>query len=142
MRIKTRKTFLLESYLHNNEMHWRKLTRNWLEVCESDKKNSFYSYSFVVDPQNAKSIDSISKALFIVCLDEAVPLNKSDEKNIASHQLIHGGGSTQNSANRWFNKTIQFIINENGLNGLNYEHSPAEGQPIAVLADYINTQVL
>lgn len=80
--------------------------------------------------------------MFIVCLDEAVPLNKSDEKNIASHQLIHGGGSKQNSANRWFNKTIQFIINENGLNGLNYEHSPAEGQPIAVLADYVNTQLL
>lgn len=62
--------------------------------------------------------------------------------NIASHQLIHGGGSKQNSGNRWFNKTIQFIINENGLSGLNYEHSPAEGQPIAVLADFINTQLL
>lgn len=97
---------------------------------------------FVVDPQNAKSIDIVSKALFIVCLDEAVPLNKSDEKNIASHQLIHGGGSKQNSGNRWFNKTIQFIVNENGLSGLNYEHSPAEGQPIAVLADFITTQLL
>lgn len=94
------------------------------------------------NPQNAKSIDSITKAVFIVCLDSAVPLNKSDEMNVASHQLIHGGGSKQNSANRWFNKTIQFIINENGLSGLNYEHSPAEGQPIAVLADYISTQML
>lgn len=98
--------------------------------------------SSVTDPQNAKSIDSITKAVFIVCLDSAVPLNKSDEMNVASHQLIHGGGSKQNSANRWFNKTIQFIINENGLSGLNYEHSPAEGQPIAVLADYISTQML
>lgn len=84
----------------------------------------------------------ITKALFIVCLDESVPFSKSDELNVVSHQLIHGGGSKHNSANRWFNKTIQFIINENGLNGLNYEHSPAEGQPIAVLADHINTQLL
>ncbi|KAJ6638879.1 Carnitine O-acetyltransferase [Pseudolycoriella hygida] len=93
-------------------------------------------------PLNAKSIESINKALFIVCLDKSVPFDKSDEMNVASHQLIHGGGSDQNSANRWFNKTIQFIINENGLNGLNYEHSPAEGQPIAVLSDFINTELL
>lgn len=32
---------------------------------------------------------------------------------------------------------FQFIIGEQGINGLTYEHSPAEGQPIAVLTDYI-----
>lgn len=32
---------------------------------------------------------------------------------------------------------MQFIIGEQGINGLTYEHSPAEGQPIAVLTDYI-----
>lgn len=28
-------------------------------------------------------------------------------------------------------------MGEQGINGLTYEHSPAEGQPIAVLTDYI-----
>lgn len=32
---------------------------------------------------------------------------------------------------------FQFIVGERGINGLTYEHSPAEGQPIAVLTDYI-----
>lgn len=125
------------------------LAKAYEELVRSMWEESLFSlfiFDFIficaVDPQNAKSIDSISKALFIVCLDEAVPFNKSEEMNVASHQLIHGGGSTQNSGNRWFNKTIQFIINENGMSGLNYEHSPAEGQPIAVLADFINTQLL
>lgn len=90
------------------------------------------------DPENRKSVSTIEKSLFIVCLDSSVPLHRTDEDmNVASHQFIHGGGSKQNSANRWFDKTLQLIANENGLSGLNYEHSPGEGQPIAVLSDFI-----
>lgn len=90
------------------------------------------------DPENAKSVDCITKSLFIVCLDQAVPLQQNDcDLNVIGHQFIHGGGSKSNSGNRWFDKTLQLIVNENGLNGLNYEHSPGEGQPIAVLADFI-----
>lgn len=51
--------------------------------------------------------------------------------------LIHGGGSAANSGNRWYDKTLQLVVGPNGLNGLTYEHSPAEGQPIAVLTDFI-----
>lgn len=36
-----------------------------------------------------------------------------------------------------FFNDFQFIVGEQGINGLTYEHSPAEGQPIAVLTDYI-----
>lgn len=94
---------------------------------------------FFSDPTNKESVDIISKCLFIVCLDESsVPYTRNvDELNVASHQLIHGGGSKYNSGNRWFDKTIQFIVNRNGINGINYEHSPAEGQPIATLTDFI-----
>lgn len=73
-----------------------------------------------------------------MCLDEPVPdYTPVDDMNVASHQLIHGGGSKMNAGNRWFDKTLQFIVNRNGINGINYEHSPAEGQPIAVLTDFI-----
>ncbi|KOB76887.1 Carnitine O-acetyltransferase [Operophtera brumata] len=33
--------------------------------------------------------------------------------------------------------TFQFIVGADGVTGLTYEHSPAEGQPIAVMTDYI-----
>lgn len=33
-------------------------------------------------------------------------VNGRDETNMC-HQMIHGGGSSYNSANRWFDKTIQ-----------------------------------
>lgn len=101
----------------------------------------FYKSAYIQDPQNAQSVQTIQRALFVVCLDQSVPLHKDTLKdhNEGSHQLIHGGGSKSNSANRWFDKTLQLIVNENGLAGLNYEHSPGEGQPIAVLSDVIMT---
>lgn len=57
-----------------------------------------------------------------------------DETNL-SHQMLHGGGSTQNSANRWFDKTIQLVISGDGACGLCYEHSNAEGIAVIQLAE-------
>lgn len=73
----------------------------------------------------------------MVCLDKAMPKCGENDSTVASKQFIHGGGSSANSANRWFDKTVQFIVSEDGYVGLTYEHSPSEGQPIAVMTDYI-----
>lgn len=90
------------------------------------------------EPVNRQSVQEIIESLFVVCLDQPVKIiNPDDDYNVASHQLIHGGGSKLNSGNRWFDKTLQIVVNRNGINGFTYEHSPAEGQPIAVLADFI-----
>lgn len=98
--------------------------------------------SFSIDPVNKASAEAIANSLFVVCLDQPTPnFNPNDDLNVGGHQLIHGGGSKQNSGNRWFDKTLQLVINRNGLNGITYEHSPAEGQPIAVLADFIAKHV-
>lgn len=56
---------------------------------------------------------------------------------LAVRQLLYGGGSKENSGNRWFDKTLQIIINENGINGLTYEHTMSEGQPIANVGNFI-----
>ncbi|XP_037828590.1 LOW QUALITY PROTEIN: carnitine O-acetyltransferase-like [Lucilia sericata] len=88
--------------------------------------------------QNAQSVKAIQQSLFTVSLDENVPFNKDSVYNVLGLQLIHGGGSSKNSANRWMDKTIQVVVNPNGMSGFCYEHSPAEGQPIAMMTDYIN----
>lgn len=57
-----------------------------------------------------------------------------DETNLA-HQMLHGGGSSHNSSNRWFDKTIQLIISGDGACGLCYEHSNAEGIAVIQLVE-------
>jgi choline O-acetyltransferase len=57
-----------------------------------------------------------------------------DETNLAV-QMIHGGGSTYDSANRWFDKTIQLIVSGDGGLRLCYEHSHAEGIAVIQLVE-------
>ena len=84
---------------------------------------------FVQDVQNRQNLDLIENALLVVCLDDPLPasfncrtlrgavpeavrghiINARDETNMA-HQMIHGGGSAANSANRWFDMTVQVTV--------------------------------
>ncbi|XP_063838857.1 carnitine O-acetyltransferase isoform X3 [Ostrinia nubilalis] len=100
------------------------------------------AYNILIkDNLNRESLADIEKSLAVLCLDAPVDLWKCPDKNarqnLAAAQTIHGGGSNSNGCNRWFDKTVQFIVGADGITGLTYEHSPAEGQPIAVLTDYI-----
>lgn len=90
---------------------------------------------------NADSMEAIEQSLFVVCLDDCVPVPKGQESIVQAYQLLHGGGLKQNSANRWMDKCIQLIVNPNGLAGFCYEHSPADCQPLAMLMDYILDKV-
>ncbi|KAJ8917224.1 hypothetical protein NQ315_012716 [Exocentrus adspersus] len=101
------------------------------------------------DEINQRNLDLIVKSLLVLCLDEALPntfncrlprggkghaAGARDETNLA-HQMLHGGGSAHNSANRWFDKTIQLIVSGDGACGLCYEHSNAEGGAVIQLVE-------
>lgn len=80
------------------------------------------------DDVNKQSIEEIETCYFIVCLDDPLPgqhfnspynqkkrnvgrhwTNDRDETNMM-HQMLHGGGSSFNTGNRWFDKTLQVFI--------------------------------
>ncbi|KAL2092652.1 hypothetical protein ACEWY4_012450 [Coilia grayii] len=94
--------------------------------------------NLIKDKTNKESVRAIEKSIFTVCLDAPLP-RVSDElyHSRVAAQMLHGGGSRWNSGNRWFDKTIQFIIGEDGSCGLTYEHAPTEGPPIMYLVDYV-----
>jgi carnitine O-acetyltransferase len=70
-----------------------------------------------------------------------MPLAGYTDRDEQALQALQGGGTRKNSANRWFDKTIQFVIGFDGYISTAYEHSPAEGPPVANLMDYICDQL-
>ncbi|KAG7476809.1 hypothetical protein MATL_G00086810 [Megalops atlanticus] len=94
--------------------------------------------NLIKDKTNKESVRAIQKSIFTVCLDAPMPRVSDDlYRSRAAVQMLHGGGSRWNSGNRWFDKTLQFIIGEDGTCGLIYEHAPAEGPPIVSLVDHV-----
>eukprot|EP00058_Branchiostoma_floridae_P008199 XP_002593687.1 hypothetical protein BRAFLDRAFT_107668 [Branchiostoma floridae] len=88
------------------------------------------------DKHNKMSLEAINKSMFMLCLDQETDRG-ADRWTSMGHQLMHGGGSQLNSGNRWFDKTLQFIVGTDGAVGIVYEHSPAEGPPIIALLDHM-----
>ncbi|KAK5112242.1 hypothetical protein LTR62_004403 [Meristemomyces frigidus] len=80
------------------------------------------------NPANKAALEAIESASFVVCLDDAKPVTLHER----SRQYWHGDGS-----NRWFDKPLQFIINDNGTSGFNGEHSMMDGTPTHRLNDTI-----
>ncbi|KAK6019333.1 Choline/Carnitine O-acyltransferase [Ostertagia ostertagi] len=92
-------------------------------IVSSDKRDRWAEIYEQLEgnPTNSSHLSTIEDALF-VCL--------------------HGGGTMSNSCNRWFDKTLQFVIGANGACGLTYEHTPAEGPPVAAMMDFICDKLL
>ncbi|KAK4892602.1 Carnitine O-acetyltransferase mitochondrial [Elasticomyces elasticus] len=91
---------------------------NWTDMRDRLLKN----------PANKAILQTIEAASFVVCLDDAKPVTLHER----AHAYWHGDGS-----NRWFDKPLQFIVNENGTSGFNGEHSMMDGTPTHRLNDTI-----
>ena len=83
-------------------------------------------------PANANALESIQAASFVVCLDDAAPITLEER----AHQYWHGDGQ-----NRWFDKPLQFVVNDNGTSGFIGEHSMMDGTPTHRLNDYANMMI-
>lgn len=79
-------------------------------------------------PANKAALETIEASSFVVCLDDATPVTLEER----AHQLWHGDGS-----NRWFDKPVQWIINDNGTSGCCGEHSMIDGSPTHRLSDTV-----
>ena len=74
-----------------------------------------------LSPENARALELIDSALFIVCLDNAKPTDLI----ATSKNMLHGDGR-----NRWFDKPLQIIFTDNGISGINVEHVGLDGYVI------------
>ncbi|KAJ2489525.1 Carnitine O-acetyltransferase mitochondrial [Coemansia sp. RSA 2050] len=84
-------------------------------------------------PKNAATLERLQSAAFLVCLDDARPVTREEYHRV----FWHGNGR-----NRWFDKSLQFIVCDNGKAGFLGEHSSMDGTPTCRLNDYILDQTL
>lgn len=77
---------------------------------------------------NAAALETVESASFVVCLDDAAPVTLEER----AHAYWHGDGQ-----NRWYDKPLQFIVNDNGTSGFMGEHSMMDGTPTHRLNDYV-----
>lgn len=76
-------------------------------------------------PENRRNMEMIESALFVLSLD---PKNPEPLREKGFHYLAGTG------ANRWYDKSFQILVDEQGETGLNFEHSALDGSQHARLA--------
>lgn len=137
-------TPLTESQIHAQLLRIRsqswKTDKEPMGILTSEHRHTWgQAYTRLLrDKINKESVRLIEKSLFTLCLDS--PVMRISDENYSSRmaaQILHGGGTYSNSGNRWFDKTLQFVVGEDGSWGLLYEHATAEGPPIATLLDHV-----
>ncbi|MFF2391907.1 choline/carnitine O-acyltransferase [Nocardia sp. NPDC058114] len=78
------------------------------------------------EPANVEAFDAVETALFSVCLEDFAP---RDELH-ACDQLLHG-----DSGNRYFDKSVTFIVFADGQSGINIEHCGLDGTTVLSFVD-------
>jgi carnitine O-acetyltransferase len=77
---------------------------------------------------NEAALDELETALFCVALEEERP----GDDRVTGAQLLHG-----DSANRWFDKAVTFVVFDDGTAGINTEHCRLDGTTVLALVDRV-----
>ncbi|KAI7868608.1 acyltransferase ChoActase/COT/CPT [Spinellus fusiger] len=82
------------------------------------------------NPTNKATLKAIDTSLFTLCLDHYSSPLDLDKSHL---NLAHG----RSARNRWFDKSLQYIIENNGRAGVNGEHSPCDAVVPQRTSEYV-----
>jgi len=89
-----------------------------------------YAHLTEIHPTMRASLDVVESAALCLCLDHYEPVSRECTSDLLWH------GATP-APNRYFDKSIQIIVSDNGQAGVLGEHSMMDGMPMVRFADYI-----
>jgi len=117
------------------------MTSSGLSWCTTQDRDAWAAARQTLDTATLQQLQMLESAACLVCLDEqAVHTTRA-----MAHVLLHGNAvvtaDNKNSPplNRWFDKSLQYIVTTNGKAGLVGEHSMMDGMPVVTLADKLAT---
>ncbi|CAJ1063146.1 carnitine O-acetyltransferase-like [Xyrichtys novacula] len=80
------------------------------------------------DETNKQSLHDIQSSICTICLDgPTAPLDGISDRCKLMSYMMHGDGHRWNTANRWFDKGLQFIVGADGTCAINLSHTVADG---------------
>ncbi|XP_043958653.1 choline O-acetyltransferase-like [Gambusia affinis] len=95
--------------------------------------------ALIKDQTNSDSLALIESCICVVCLDEPCGVPPSDTNRAL--MMLHGGGREQNGANRWYDKSMQFVVGMDGVCGVVCEHSPFEGIVMVQCSEFLMKRI-
>ncbi|KAI7860304.1 acyltransferase ChoActase/COT/CPT [Circinella umbellata] len=83
---------------------------------------------------NKNTLNDIDSSLFVISLDD---YSASSDIDQAHRNVFHG----KEGRNRWFDKALSFIVENNGRAGVNGEHAPADAIiPFTMFSEIITSE--
>lgn len=114
------------------------VARSFVTIFTSDNRRPWAETRWELqqlDTQNATSIAAVEAAAFTISLDEATPMTA-----VERGRQFHFGGE-KDAANRWHDKSLQFVVCRNGASGTLGEHSMLDALTMSELNDAIATAI-
>lgn len=102
----------------------------------ADTRDSWAELRHAVEstnPTNKVLLHTIEAAAFVVCLDDGAPSTPTERCN----QFLLGDPS-----NRWSDKSLQFVVCENGVSGFICEHSMLDAASLRLLNKHVTKAIL
>ena len=106
-----------------------------LATLSADKRSSWAKFQEDINslsPKNSALINLINAAAFIICLDDGSPATATERCN----QLLLG-----NPSNRWSDKSLQFVVCENGVSGYICEHSMLDATSLKQINRFVTRAI-
>ncbi|CAD6442880.1 62e7626d-0f35-4e4a-b9b1-5f30bfcc7997 [Sclerotinia trifoliorum] len=110
--------------------------KSWVGTLTADNRDDWAKARNTLlksNERNKASIETIEAAAFVVCLDNSTPETPSQRFS----QFLFGNGS-----NRWYDKSLQFVVCKNGVSASICEHSVLDGITIEELHEFINEAII
>ena len=106
-----------------------------LATLSADKRGSWAKFQENINslsPKNSALIKMINAAAFTICLDDGSPATATERCN----QFLLG-----NPSNRWSDKSLQFVVCENGVSGYICEHSVLDAASLKQINRFITRAI-
>ncbi|KAI7867549.1 acyltransferase ChoActase/COT/CPT [Spinellus fusiger] len=92
------------------------------------------NHLLALDPSNRESTDIIEQSLFTVSLDDHT---QGNDLSLQAKTIMCGHQGIGNGHNRWYDKCINLVIENNGKCAISGEHSPLDALTASYVLDHM-----